>query len=164
MKKYLTIFSRFFLNTFMSQLEYRFESLTLSVTTILWTVILIISIELIFGQTGLVAGWTKRQVLLVAATNSLFTGLIWLMVLPSMLTFVDLIKKGTLDFYLLKPINTRFLLSVNKTDIQNLPVIFVAGYLMSKYFSDLGITLSVTNFFGFVGIFIFGLIIFYNLF
>ncbi len=148
----------------MSQLEYRFETLTLSITTLLWTVILIISIELIFGQTGLVAGWTKQQVLLVAATNSFFTALVWLMVLPSMLTFIEHIKKGSFDFYLLKPINIRFLLSVNKTNIHNLPVAIVSGFLMYKYFTALGISLSLINFLGFATTFLFGLVIFYNLF
>lgn len=164
MKKYFSIAKRFFLNTIMSQLEYRFESLTFSVTSLLWMVLLIVSIELVFGQTSLVAGWTKAEVLLVAATQSLFVGLLWLQIIPSILIFTDLIKKGNFDFYLLKPINTRFLLSVNKTNVDNFLIVIASAYLVLKYFMELKIDLSLINFFGFFGTFFLGMIIFYNLF
>lgn len=164
MSHYLKIFQRYARNGLMSQLEYRFEVLAWSVNNMLWLLLAILSINLTFGQVKSIAGWSQNEVLLLVLTSSLFDSLLWIFVFPSLDRFVDLVYKGTMDFYLLKPVNIRFLVSTSQVEIDNTPRALVAIVLIVSVLNKLpgGLTLWPLLHFGLL--LVIGLVIFYNLF
>lgn len=163
-KRYLSIPLLFLKQSGMSQLEYRFEFLTWTIVSVLWIGLTLVIVQLVFGQVNAVAGWTKDQVLLVVAISGIFTSLLWMFVTPSLENLSDNIRTGNFDFYLTKPINSRFLASVSKYDVDNITRVCVLIYYilfsLGIWYSGLPL-LSVTGFFL---AFIMGIIIFYNLF
>jgi ABC-2 type transport system permease protein len=66
-----------------------------------------------------VAGWTFPEALLVTAWFTLLRALLDGAVQPSLQAVVEHIRKGTLDFVLLKPADAQFLVSTSKFEIMN---------------------------------------------
>jgi ABC-2 type transport system permease protein len=65
----------------------------------------------LFGDRQTLAGWTKGESLLVLGWFTLLQGVVEGAINPSLSTVVDHIRKGTLDFVLLKPADAQFLVS-----------------------------------------------------
>lgn len=61
------------------------------------------AIGLIFSRTGLLAGWTAGEMLVLLGTYALVTGLRATFIDPSIGDFADKIRNGQLDAYLLQP-------------------------------------------------------------
>jgi ABC-2 type transport system permease protein len=73
-----------------------------------------------------VAGWTFDRALVVVGFFTLLRGVLDGAVNPALLTVVDQIRQGTLDFVLLKPADAQFLVSTTRFEIWKI-VDVVAG-------------------------------------
>lgn len=164
MKRYFTIAWHFFQASVMTELEYRFETISWGIGSLLWMLVLFIGVELIFGQTSFVAGWSKQQVLLIAATEAIFAGSAWLIFLQGIMQFLRWVPRGELDPYLFKPINTRFLISTNSFNLENIPRITVALIVLFSIIRSSGNSVTVFALVGYFLLIFLGLFIFYNLF
>jgi viologen exporter family transport system permease protein len=67
-----------------------------------------------------VAGWTLPEALLVTAWFMLLKAILEGAVQPSLLAVVEHIRKGTLDFVLLKPADAQFLVSTQKFEMNQI--------------------------------------------
>lgn len=63
----------------------------------------IATIGIVFSQTGLLAGWSAGQMLVLTGTYALITGLRATFLDPSLADFSQQIRDGRLDTYLLRP-------------------------------------------------------------
>lgn len=145
-------------------MEYRFNYLVGVFIDLFWAGISLISVDWVFGQVNLIAGWSKNEALLLVCINMVFASLIWYFIIPSMDSLAESIHKGNLDFYLLKPINTRFLVSVNKFASDQLIRIIVLSFLVFHFLNLLHITPDIFHWLGFLALILLGLLIFYGIF
>jgi ABC-2 type transport system permease protein len=60
--------------------------------------------------------WDKYQFFVFLATSLLINNIVQMFFMPNAEEFSELIRTGNLDFALLKPIDTQFLVSLNKVD------------------------------------------------
>lgn len=164
MKRYTSIISLFFKNNFMSQLEYRFEFISWTIVSALWIFLTLAIVNLVFGQVSLVAGWTRDQVLIVVAVSGIFTSILWMFVIPSLLDLSEKVRKGSLDFYLTKPINMRFLISTSKYDMDNILRVIVLTYYLLFVIGLVDYAIPFISLLAFFTMCVMGLIIFYNFF
>ncbi len=164
MKRYLLVAQLFFKNSLMSQLEYRFEFLSWTIVSALWIFLTLVIVNLVFGQVSSVAGWTREQVLIVVALSGIFTGLLWMFIIPSLLDLSESVRKGNLDFYLTKPINVRYLLSVNKYDMDNIFRLIALTLYLLFVIGLINYDIPPLSLLAFFALFFMGLIIFYNFF
>lgn len=164
MQRYINLIWIFFKNTTMSYLEYRFEFISWSIVSFFWIAMTLISVELIFGSVSSIAGWTKDQVLLVVTVYGIVSSLLWIGVLPSLLHFPEMIQTGYFDFYLLKPVSTRFLVSANKYDLDNFPRVIVLALIAISLIKSMSITVSLLQIIIFILSMLCGIVIFYSLF
>lgn len=67
-----------------------------------------------------IAGWTREEALLVAGFFICLEGLLEAFVEPNLRSVVEHIRQGTLDHQLLKPVDTLFLVSVQRTQLHKL--------------------------------------------
>ena len=74
----------------------------------------------LWGQKPTIAGWTLEEAALVTAWFTFLRALLEGAVQPSLQAVVEHIRKGTLDFVLLKPADTQFLVSTAKFEVMNL--------------------------------------------
>ena len=92
-------------------LQYRLEFLGQGALALLWTGWSLVPLLVVFGDRPGVAGWTFEEALVVMGWFTLMKGVLEGAVNPSLASVVEHIRKGTLDFVLLKPADAQFLVS-----------------------------------------------------
>jgi ABC-2 type transport system permease protein len=95
-------------------LQYRVEFLVRAGLALFWTVWTLVPVWVVYGQRPTVAGWSYDQALIVVGWFTLLKGVLEGAVNPSLSAVVEHIRKGTLDFVLLKPADAQFLVSTAK--------------------------------------------------
>src|SRR5262245_57278216 len=88
---------------------------------------------LIFEYTdeiGKGSGWTKYQFFIFIATSHFINSIVEILFMPNAEEFSEMVRTGGLDFALVKPIDTQFLISVTKIDWSGLTSFFFAGLLL----------------------------------
>src|SRR5512145_2892279 len=95
-------------------MQYRVEFLVGGVLALFWTSWSIVPIVVVFQGRGAVAGWSFEEALVVVGWFTLMKGVLEGGVNPSLSAVVEAIRKGTLDFVLLKPADAQFLVSTTR--------------------------------------------------
>src|SRR5262245_59359406 len=70
------------------------------------------AVQLVFTQTDTLAGWTKAETLILVGTFQLMGGVRAAFVEPNLSWFVERIRDGKLDLFLLQPAPSLFLASL----------------------------------------------------
>ena len=92
-------------------LQYRIEFLGQGALALFWTTTSLVPLLVVYSDRGGVAGWTFEEALIVVGWFTLMKGVLEGAVNPSLASVVEHIRKGTLDFVLLKPADAQFLVS-----------------------------------------------------
>lgn len=119
-------------------LQYRLEFVVEAFTSLFWTSTTIVPLFVVYGRRPSVGGWTFGESLLVLGFFLLLKSLIEGAVNPSLLKVVEQIRKGTLDFVLLKPADAQFLVSTSKFDPSAIAGVLGAAGLFAWAFHELG--------------------------
>jgi ABC-2 type transport system permease protein len=130
MRRYFSLFNLFVRNSLQVALEYRadfFVSLLQSAFWLLWG---IVGTLIFFRFTGTLGGWTLPQVLVVVGMFRIFEGIIDGIMRPNITRIVEYIQKGTLDFILLKPVDSQFMASLRQINLMTVPDFLVGAVLI----------------------------------
>ncbi len=92
-------------------MQYRVEFLVEGALALFWIGWSLVPLAVVFGHRPSVAGWTYEEALVVIGWFTLMKGVLEGAVNPSLQSVVEHIRKGTLDFVLLKPADAQFLTS-----------------------------------------------------
>jgi ABC-2 type transport system permease protein len=92
-------------------LQYRADFVSDGVTSLFWLFFNVAPLLAAFHYRQAIAGWALPQALLVLGFFTLLKGILDGAINPALGAIVDQIRKGTLDYALLKPIDSQFLLS-----------------------------------------------------
>lgn len=95
-------------------LQYRYDFLIEGGISLLYTITALAPLWVIFERREEVVGWSFAEALLVVGWFTLLQGVLEGAINPSLTTVVEHIRKGTLDFVLLKPVDSQFLVSTAK--------------------------------------------------
>ena len=95
-------------------LQYRVEFVGEGVLALFWAFWSLVPLVVVFGHRPSVAGWTFEEALVVMGWFTVMKGVLEGAVNPSLTSVVEHIRKGTLDFVLLKPADAQFLVSTAK--------------------------------------------------
>jgi ABC-2 type transport system permease protein len=95
-------------------MQYRVQFLVEGALALFWTVWSLVPLLVVFHDRRSVAGWSFDEALVVMGWFTLMKGVLEGAVNPSLTTVVEHIRKGTLDFVLLKPADAQFLVSTAK--------------------------------------------------
>jgi ABC-2 type transport system permease protein len=95
-------------------MQYRVQFLVEGALALFWTIWSLVPLLVVFQDRGSVAGWSFDEALVVMGWFTLMKGVLEGAVNPSLTTVVEHIRKGTLDFVLLKPADAQFLVSTAK--------------------------------------------------
>src|SRR5260221_14313968 len=79
-------------------------------------------------------GWGKYEFFVFLATGLFVNSLVQAFFMPNCEEFSELIRTGGLDFALLKPIDTQFLISLHKIDWSSLANFLFAFFLLGFSF------------------------------
>ena len=83
----------------------------------------------IFGQSANFKGWTFNEYLVLAGTFQCVSGIVFAMFSKNIFGITEYVRKGELDFFLLKPVNSQFMLTTRYFSFNELSQI-VPGVIM----------------------------------
>jgi len=95
-------------------MQYRLDFLVQGGLALFWTGWSLVPLLVVFGNRKGVAGWSFEEALVVIGWFMVMKGILEGAVNPSLASVVEHIRKGTLDFVLLKPADAQFLVSTQK--------------------------------------------------
>ena len=115
-------------------LQYRFDFAVNGTLALLWMGVTLVPLIVVFGKREAVAGWTFPEMLVVLGWFVALKGVLEGTLSPSLLQVIEHVRKGTLDFVLLKPADAQLLVSFSKiepwrvTDFAGAAVIFAFAF------------------------------------
>ncbi|MDY7232023.1 ABC transporter permease [Hyalangium rubrum] len=95
-------------------MQYRGDFLLEGLISLFWTGTALAPLFVVYGDRGSIAGWSFGEALLVVGWFTLLQGVLEGAITPSLNGVVEHIRKGTLDFVLLKPADAQFLVSTTR--------------------------------------------------
>jgi ABC-2 type transport system permease protein len=101
-------------------MEYRWNFIIDVALSMLWVGVGLVPIFAVFDRGRHIAGWTFEQSLVVVGFFTLLKGVLDGIVSASLIALVDRIRQGTLDFLLLKPVDSQFLASTSRFEVLRL--------------------------------------------
>ena len=119
-------------------LQYRLDFLVEGALAILWMAVALIPVLVVFGTREVVVGWTFPEMLLVLGWFVALKGFLEGAVSPSLMSVIEHVRKGTLDFVLLKPADAQLLVSVAKLEPWRVVDLVGAGVIFAYAFRKLG--------------------------
>jgi len=122
----------------LAAMQYRVDFLVRGLIAFLWSALTLIPLLVVFGVRKQVAGWSFGEALVVVAWFTLLRSVLEGAVSPSLTAVVEHVRKGTLDFVLLKPADAQFLVSTAKFEPWRLVDVAGAAAVFCYAFATLG--------------------------
>jgi ABC-2 type transport system permease protein len=132
LSKYQKILGLFWQSAIAAELEYRFNFLIATISSMVNLSGSIFSLFLFYRTGYTFGGWTWEESLIVLAIFTLLQGFSAIFLIPNLNKIVTHVQEGTLDFILLKPINSQFWLSTRMISPWGFPDV-VFGLLILIY-------------------------------
>ncbi|WP_394823065.1 ABC transporter permease [Pendulispora albinea] len=131
-------------------MQYRLDFVLDGIIEIFWAMTAILPLVVAFHTRAQIAGWSFGESLLVVGWFTLLAGVLEGVISPSLSNVVEHIRKGTLDFVLLKPADAQFLVCTARlqpwraVNVVSAIVIFVyAFHQMNRVPSWLGLAMAL---------------------
>lgn len=122
---YLRVLFRFLKANAMAAMEYRADFLAntlVAAAASLWT---LGALQVFFMHRPRLGGWRYEEALIVAGLFIAFEGVMAALFRPNLEDIPEAIRQGTLDFTLLRPLDSQFLVSFQRMEIWHLPDILL---------------------------------------
>ncbi len=113
------------------EMIFRWHFLIEVVTTCFWIAAQLLLFEIIYGRVTTIRDWTRTEYFGFMATGMLINAFVEMLFMPNCASFSEQIRTGNLDFALVKPIDTQFLVSFQTVDMSLLAQIFVSLGLLA---------------------------------
>ena len=143
---YGKVFLTFAKNSLIRDMTFRTNFLLQCISSVGWTLMNVGFYLILFQFTdtlGAESGWDRDKFFLFLATTWFINSIVQAFFMPNAEEFSELIRTGGLDFALLKPIDTQFLISFRKVDWSSLSN-FAAGIVIA-FISLRNLALRETN-------------------
>ena len=130
--KYLRVFLTFARNSLVRNMTFRANFIIECISSISWMAMNLGFYVLVFTYTPSIGntGWGKYEFFVFLATTLFINSLVEAFFMPNAEEFSELVRTGGLDFALLKPIDTQFLISLTKVDWSSFSNFLFAGALL----------------------------------
>ena len=116
---YLKVFLTFARNSLVRDLSFRANFILQCVSSVSWTAMNLGFFIIIFQHTSMIgpdSGWGRYEFFVFLSTTWIVNSLVQAFFMPNAQEFSELIRTGNLDFALVKPIDTQFLISFHKVE------------------------------------------------
>ncbi|MCS7251359.1 MAG: ABC-2 family transporter protein [Anaerolineae bacterium] len=135
---YLRVLLRFFKANLMTAMEYRVDFLAnalVAVASALWT---LAALHVFFMHRPQLGGWRYQEALIVAGLFIAFEGVMAALFRPNLEEIPEAVRQGTLDFILLRPLDSQFLISFQRMQVWHLTDILLGLGIVAWALAQLG--------------------------
>src|SRR5271169_2039950 len=162
LKRYLTIYAALWKNSVAREMSFKGNFLLWIIVELLWFGLQLCFVSVIFSQTPLVGTWTQWEMVLLVGASNFIQQIYQAFFLVNCTNLSELVRTGKMDFLLLLPVNTRFIVSTRQVDIPSFANAAFAVCVMGFAAHKLGLQPSAAQFAGFAALCVVGLLVHYS--
>ncbi|HZM01684.1 MAG TPA: ABC-2 family transporter protein [Candidatus Saccharimonadales bacterium] len=163
LRRYATIYLALWRNSVVREMSFKSNFLLWIVVELLWFGLQLSFIGVIYLHTDHIASWSKWQVIMLVGASHFIQQIFQAFFLTNCTQLSELIRTGRLDFMLLLPINTRFLISLRQVDLGGFVNAASALGVMAYAGRQLHLVPSMAQAIGFLLLCMAGILIHYSL-
>ena len=120
LRRYAQVYAIMFRNSLIREMNFKANFLLWLGVEVLWFLGQIVFIEVIFGYVERIGDWTKWEVVLLVGTHQIISQIFQAFFYVNLANLPELVRTGRLDFLLLQPIDTQFVVSTKQFGLDNL--------------------------------------------
>lgn len=115
-RRLVRVYALLLRNSIIREMNFKVNFLLWLVVELLWFALQLVFVAVIYEHTDRIATWSKYEVVLLVGTHHFIQQIFNAFLLNNCVQLSELVRTGKLDFLLLLPVNTRFLVSVKQFD------------------------------------------------
>src|SRR5436189_3804767 len=117
LRRYLTIYAALWKNSVVREMGFKTNFLLWIVVEMLWFALQLSFFAVIYTHTDRIGTWSKWQSVMLLRASHFIHQIFTAIFLTNCTQLSELIRTGKLDFMLLLPVNTRFMISFRQVDL-----------------------------------------------
>ena len=160
--RYVRLYAQLARYTLVRELSFRGNFLVKVSVEVLWLGILLAFYRVVFSKTSVIADWSEPQYLFFVGCYFAMNGLLETLFLENCNEFAELVRKGDLDFLLLRPIDEQFLITCRRVDWSTAPNVLMGLAVMGLSLVNLGWLFDPTRVVAFLLMFVSGVLLAYS--
>ena len=161
--RYLRIYAALWKNSVAREMGFKSNFLLWIIVELCWFALQLSFVVVIYSHTERIGDWTKWEVVLLFGASHFIQQIFQAFFLTNLTQLSELIRTGKLDFMLLLPINTRFMLSLRQVDLGGFVNGSSAIAVMVYALRQMPLTPSVAQIAAFLMLVVAGILIHYSL-
>ncbi|MCC6822982.1 MAG: ABC-2 family transporter protein [Verrucomicrobia subdivision 3 bacterium] len=161
--RYLGIYVALWKNSVTRETMFKGNFLLWILVEIIWFALQLAFIGVLFLHTDTIGSWTKWQVVMLVGASQFIQQIYQAFFLINCVNLSELVRTGKMDFLLLLPVNTRFVLSLRQVDLGGFVNAGFGVAVMLYAARQIPITPSVATVLGFLALCVVGVLIHYCL-
>jgi ABC-2 type transport system permease protein len=158
---FLRVFATCLRNAVVRETMFQANFLIQIITRGFWFFAQIALFRIIYSRVSDINGWSEDQYFAFMATGMLMNGIVETFFMPNCANLSEQIRTGRLDFALLKPIDSQFLISTERVNLAMLSQILLALALLGLSLWKIGAPISFMQVLVYVAFVIAGVAFFY---
>lgn len=163
LKRYLTIYAALWKNSVTRETMFKGNFLLWIVVEVIWFALQLTFIAVLYLHTDAIGTWTKWQVVLLVGASHFIQQIYQTFFLINCANLSELVRSGKLDFLLMLPVNTRFVVSLRQVDLGGLVNALSAAAVMGYAARQLALSPAPAIVLGFLALCAVGILIHYCL-
>jgi viologen exporter family transport system permease protein len=163
LRRYFTIYGALWRTSVAREMSFKGNFLLWVLVELLWFGLQLAFVGVIFSQTKTVGTWTAWQVVLLTGTSNFIQEIYQAFFLVNCTNLSELVRTGKMDFLMLLPVNTRFIVSLRQVDLPSFANATFALCVMAFAAHKLHLHPTAMQFAGFTVLCIAGLLVHYSL-
>jgi ABC-2 type transport system permease protein len=161
--RYFALYVALWKNSVTREMSFKGNFILWIIVELLWFGLQLCFVSVIYSQTEAVGTWTKWQMVLLVGASNFIQQLYQALFLTNCTNLSELVRTGKLDFMLLLPVNTRFLVSLRVVDLGAFVNALFAVCVMGFAAAKLELHPTVGQCVGFAALCAVGILIHYSL-
>src|ERR1039457_2726109 len=117
LKRYLIIYAALWKNSVAREMSFKGNFILWIIVELLWFGLQLSFVSVVFSQTDAIGSWTKWQMVMLVGASNFIQQIYQAFFLTNCTNLSELVRTGKMDFLLLLPVNTRFLVSLRVVDL-----------------------------------------------
>jgi len=161
--RYLSVYGALWKNSVTRELSFKSNFLLWIVVETLWFGMQLSFIGVLYLHTDQIGTWTKWEVVLLIGASHFIQQVFQAFFLINCTNLSELVRSGKLDFLLLLPVNTRFVVSLRQVDLGAFVNAASAVAVMAYAARQLHLVPSLIQILGFLVLCVAGIVVHYSL-
>ena len=163
LRRYLTIYGALWKTSVAREMSFKSNFILWIVVELLWFAMQLCFIGVLYLHTNSIGTWSQWQVVLLVGASSFIQQTYQAFFLVNCTNLSELVRTGKMDFLLLLPVNTRFVVSLRQVDLGAFVNAAFAVLVMAYAAGKLDLHPTALQFFGFLALCAVGILIHYSL-